>query len=124
METRLVPKTKDNEIVVVNFPGWQRYLDICIMTRESTGRLILSRLIDYCSNNFQNSVAQFDKLSQLSEFNPHGLPDLADNIMGLGVDVYFTCFENELFELGYARDLPFELAHVGPHRLYLRRLIF
>lgn len=121
----LLPRVKDNEIVVVAFPGWQRYMDLCVLASERVARIALGRLIDYCSQNLQQSIAQFDKISQLNEFNPHGInsSDISDLIMGLGADVYFTCYENRLFELGSTRELPFELTHVGPQRLYLRRLI-
>lgn len=122
MAFSLKPKKQDNEIVAVNFPGWQKFQDICILTKESNARILLGRLIDYCSQNLQQSVAQFEKIAQLNEFNPYELDDVGNSILSLGMEVYFTCYENRLFELGAVRDLPFELAHVGPHRLYLRRL--
>ncbi len=124
MQAGLLPRVRDNEIIAVNFPGWDKYIDLCIMSSERIAKIVLGRLIDYCTENLQQSVAQFDKISRLNEFNPHNLQDLSDTIMGLGADLYFTCYDGRLFEVGYARDLPFELAHVGPYRLYLRRLIF
>ena len=124
MYADLAPRIRDNEIVVVNFPGWEKYLDLCILSSERQAKIVLGRLIDYCGYSLQQSVGQFDKLSQLNEFNPHGLKDVSDLILGLGADVYFTCYENGLFEVGHPRELSFELSHVGPYRLYLRRLVF
>lgn len=120
----LLPKVRDNHIIVVSFHGWGKFQDLCILTRESLAKVVLGRLVDYTCYNMAQSVAHYDKIANLNEFNPHGLRDIPEAILGLGVDLYFTCYENELFEVGTARELPYELAHVGPHRLYLRRLIF
>ena len=111
-----------NQMTVVMFvKGWGYFQDLTIMTRESVATACLARIIDYCSQDLRRFAASLETISGCPAFNPDNREGIAEIIMWLGMELYFAAVENKLFEVG-PRDLPYQLGHIGPMRLYLQRI--
>lgn len=124
-ESNSVLETKpQNQVVAVMFTeGWKIFEDLAILVGRGAATLALQRCIDYCGYNLQTYVAQLEKISHLGDLNPNDLEGIEENIMRLGAEVFYCAHHNRLFEVGTVRELPYMFYHVGPHRLYLQRLL-
>lgn len=112
---------QNNMIAIMFISGWGHYQDLAILVGGSIAHRVLERCIDYCSNNLRQYVSAVERIAATDSFNPDHRDGVSDIIMRLALDVYSAAYDHCLFEMG-PRDLPYQLGHIGPMKLYLQRV--